>query len=443
MRPPIERVTSADLTMRAISARGRVPQHLGAVLVLDECDPGATARLLAERAALVPGLRRRLEPVPPGCGRPIWVDDGSFDARRHVRRVACPEPGDEGALLDLAIDIVLRPLASDLPLWSATVVTGLTDSAVAVVIVADHVLTDGIGGLAVLARLLDGAGPVDDVPGFATAHPAQPPGRPPLRALIADAWRDRWQAVRGLPGHVRQLGAAAGGGEAAKLTAARRCSLLRPTGPRREVRVVRADVATLKAAAHRYGGTLNDAILTQVAGALHQLLARRGERVEEMCVVIPAALSRTEHLGNLVNPVLVTVPGAGEPARRLVRTVTAMSAARAVASRPSLIAQLGPAFRLLARLGVHRWWMAHQRFMHTLVTNVHGPDEAMFLGGVRIREMIAIPVSENGNMPVTFAVLSYAGTAMISVIADPEALPDLPQLMEELREQVTVVCSRD
>ena len=47
------------------------------------------------------------------------------------------------------------PLPRSRPLWSATFVTGLADGGTGLVIVMNHVLADGIGGLAVLARLVD------------------------------------------------------------------------------------------------------------------------------------------------------------------------------------------------------------------------------------------------------------------------------------------------
>ncbi|WP_084965389.1 wax ester/triacylglycerol synthase domain-containing protein [Thermoactinospora rubra] len=436
MRQTIERATPADLATRAISARGRVPQQMGAVLLLDGrgFDLEAAERLLAERAGRIPRLRQRLTPVPPGCGRPVWLDGPAFDGRRHVWHAICPAPGDERALLDLAAAIVTRPLPQDRPLWSAVFVTGLARGDVALVLVVDHVLTDGLGGLAVLAGLLD------DCPEAADVSPRRPPT---VGELVADAVRDRVRSLSRLPGWLRELRAALRSGEASRLAAARRCSLTRPTGARREVHLARVGLAELKGAAHRHGGTLNDAVLTVVTGALHRLLAARGESVEEFAVMMPVALRRatdTWHLGNKINPVLVTIPATGDCGLRLARTAAVVTRAKAAAARPSLIALFGPVFRWLARLGWHRFWMARQRFMHTLVTNVRGPEQVMALGGSAIREIVAMPVSENGNMPVTFAVLSYAGTVIISVIADPDALTDLPDLVALLREELSALC---
>src|SRR6266536_4018540 len=87
--------------------------QVGACLLLDAgpaFDLSVAQRLVAERVRAVPRLRQRLVRTPPGCGRPVWVDDPSFDISRHLRRTRCPPPGDERALLDLAADVITEPL---------------------------------------------------------------------------------------------------------------------------------------------------------------------------------------------------------------------------------------------------------------------------------------------------------------------------------------------
>jgi hypothetical protein len=82
-------------------------------------DPAAAGRLLAERASAVPRLRQRLVRLPLGAGRPVWLDDPGFDPTRHVRQVRCPPPGEEQALLDVAVAVACDPLPPDRPLWTA------------------------------------------------------------------------------------------------------------------------------------------------------------------------------------------------------------------------------------------------------------------------------------------------------------------------------------
>ena len=49
---------------------------------------------LARRIQLLPMLRWKFLRVPFGLHHPVWVDDPDFDLHYHVRRIACPSPGD-------------------------------------------------------------------------------------------------------------------------------------------------------------------------------------------------------------------------------------------------------------------------------------------------------------------------------------------------------------
>jgi WS/DGAT/MGAT family acyltransferase len=257
---------------------GPAPMHVGAVLVLG-AGPGfgvrEAQRLLGERIRAVPRLRQRLRRAPPGCGRPFWADDPAFDLRHHVRQVPCPAPGDERALLDVAAAVTGEPLPRSRPLWSATFVTGLTEDSTGLVIVMNHVLADGIGGLAVLAKL------VDAVPGRPPSDPKAlfPAPAPRARARAADAWRAE-HATSPPGGSLRQI--RQGFAELGGTCPPRRIpptTLNRPTGPRRRLDVVAADLAAIRELGHAHGGTVNDVILAAVTGALRAMLASRGEEL--------------------------------------------------------------------------------------------------------------------------------------------------------------------
>src|SRR6201997_5809310 len=157
--PSPDRASAADL-MQFATGDGGAAGHIGAVLVLDAA-PGFTVgearRVLGQRIRSVPRLRQRPCQAPPGCGRPYWADDPAFDIDEHVRQVCCPPPGDERALLDLAAAQLSEPLPRSRPLWSATFVTGLADGGTGLLVIVDHVLADGIAGLAVLGMLVDQA----------------------------------------------------------------------------------------------------------------------------------------------------------------------------------------------------------------------------------------------------------------------------------------------
>lgn len=430
----IERASPTDRAFLAMDASGQVPEQFGVILLLDEAggfDLSRARRLIAERIPAVPRLRQRLIRTPFGCGAPIWVDDHEFDIRGHVRTVECAAPGDEPALLDTAVSVIgarLRPAA---PLWSAVFITGLADGTLALVLVLHHVLADGVGGLAVLANLVDAqAGP----PSACFPRPA-----PAAARLAREAFLRRLRGLRHSAQSWRLLRASMGAGGGLRPPRAARCSLNQRTGSRRRLAVVRADIAALRAAAHRHGATTNDAILVAVAGALHRVLMARGEPAGTLVVTVPVSGRRPGDgpaLGNMVSPMLVPVPAIGAVGERLQQVAAQVRAHKAAATGPPPIAVLGWLFRPLAAFGGYHWYMNHQHRFHTLVSHVRGPAERAAFGGSPITSAVPVGLGEGGNVTVHFEVLSYAGTLTLTAVVDPDHFPDPDTLTDALRAEL-------
>jgi diacylglycerol O-acyltransferase / wax synthase len=432
-----ERVGPGDLVMLAMDAGSPVREQLGALLVLRPGPGfaiGAAERLLAERARTVPRLRQRI--VPGRCGRlrPVWSEDPVFDPARHLRRVGCPELGGDRAMVQVAAEVLVEPLPMDRPLWRAVFVTGCADGRVGVVLVVHHCLADGIGGLAVLERLVDQL----DVPAPAEHLRLVPdrPGRAPARRLPS-VWA-------GLTGAARELRAslAAGGGLLAER--AEPCSLLAPTGPRCRLATAEAGLAPLRAAAHRGDGTVNDALLVAVAGALGELLEHRGESVHTVRVAVPVAGPRAtapRGVGNAVAPLVVGIPTGQGPATTLRAVAPVLAAARRAVTAPAPIVVVWPLFRVLAAAGLYHRYMTHQRRIHTLVSNVHGPERMRELAGARVERIIPVAVGEAGNTTVNFMALSYAGGFTVTIVADQDRVPDLPVLADALQAHLDLLAT--
>lgn len=428
--PAIDRASPTDRAFLSMDT-GSVPSQLGVILALDGGFALPRARqLLAERIRAVPRLRQKLVQAPLGCGGPIWVDDDGFDIRNHVSAVGCPAPGDERALLDAAVSVIGTPLPRDAPLWSAVFVTDLAGGQAALVFVLHHALVDGVGGLALLAKLVDQGATTADVP--------FPRPRPGTNGLALDALRRRLRALRSWRNALRLLRTSMAAGGGVRPPRATRCSLIRHTGPRRRLAVVRTDLATLRKAAHRHGATTNDALLVAVAGALRQVLLARGESVDTMAIAVPVSgrVDGEPVPGNMVAPLLVPVPATGAVSSRLARVAAEVRARKASATGPPPIALLGWLFRPLATLGGYRWYMNHQRRLHTLVSHVRGPGARLTFGGVPIRSAIPVAVAEGGNITANFQALTYAGTMTVTVIVDPDRFPDLDTLTAGLRAEL-------
>lgn len=388
--------------MSLASERGSTPMQVGAVLLLDareSLDPGSVLEALARRVRAVPRLRQRLVTVPWGCGRPVWVDDPDFTAARHFSAVRCPAPGGQAAILEVAAELLVARLPRDRPLWAARLVTGPGEGDAALIIVFHHVLADGIGGLAVLASLVDGAA--------GAADPQFPRRMPPRRGLAADAARDRLRSLARLPMVVRRLRTAASQLRPVRGTRPARSSLNTPTGMRRSFATVRVDLDQVLRAGRSHQATVNDVVLSAIAAALHRLLATRGEQVDEFVISVPFSARRKAspgELGNQSGVIPLRVPAVGDPVRRLESLAEITRAAKQTQPGAST-ALLGPLFRLLARTGLFGWFIDHQRLIHTFVSNLRGPAGRLSFLASPITGIIALS-APNGNVTLSFAVLS-------------------------------------
>ncbi|AXH95635.1 wax ester/triacylglycerol synthase domain-containing protein [Ornithinimicrobium avium] len=417
-----ERLSAGDLTVLATDG-GVVPMQIAAVLTLpptERPDRDELVGVLAERLRAVPRLRQRLVRPRTGRGRPRWVDDPDFDLDRHLCVLATAEGH---GLLDVAAELVCARLDRRRPLWCACLVDGGPEGAPGLVIVLHHVLADGLGGLAILGALADP--PLADPPlTAASARPSPPRAVAAARRRVARLPRAVRRGVAGL----RELGL----GERPRLAA--RTSLNRPTGPRRRIVRVAVPLAVVKTAAVEAGGTVNDVVVSTVVGALLDLLHRRGERPGSLVVSVPVSARPRADVGapgNEVGVRPVRVPAVDDDLRRLHAVVALTRAAADTAQRASSAGPLGLAFRVLAKVGAVGWFVNHQRLVHTFVTNLRGPRQRLRLAGHEITSITPVAVNP-GNVSVSFDVLSYAGELGITVVVDPDLVPDLRSLTRSL-----------
>jgi hypothetical protein len=174
-----------------------------------------------------------------------------------------------------------------------------------------------------------------------------------------------------------------------------------------------------------------------VSGALYAVVRDRGETADRFVISVPISARRAAGatgLGNRIGLMAVPVIVAGDPYQRL-RAIARTTRDRKPAASGESAALVGLAFRALARLGLLRWVADRQRLVTTFVTNLRGPDDRLTFLAAPVTDVI--PVSSiSGNVTVGFAVLSYAGTLVVTVVADPQHCPDLPVLVAHLRDEL-------
>jgi WS/DGAT/MGAT family acyltransferase len=427
--------------------------HVGACAIFEGPAPGHDELIeaIVGRLHLVPRYRQRLAFVPFEQGRPVWVDDPHFNPRYHVRDTALPRPGGEEELKRLAGRVFSQALDRSKPLWELWLVQGLQDGRFALLSKTHHALIDGISGVDIATVLFDSA--PDPMP---IARPEQEwiPRPPPSDSqLLADALLERATApgeiVRGVRAAMRGPRKVADRvGEALVGVGAMAWAGLNPAppspfnvriGPHRRFTWVTADLATFKAIKNATGGTVNDVILTVVAGALGRYMRLHGHPTDDVVLkaMIPISIRADVDrgaLGNQVSAMWAPLPvGMTDPIQRLLRIRREMQgikdSGQAVGAQvltslsgfapPTIVAQ---ATRLQSR----------QRFFNVVVTNVPGPQFSLYMLGRRLEAIYPlVPLAKNTALGI--AIMSYDGQLGFGLTADFDALQDVETLAEEVR----------
>ncbi len=204
-----------------------------------------------------------------------------------------------------------------------------------------------------------------------------------------------------------------------------RTSLNRPVGSDRRLAVIRGDLAQAKLVGHMHAATVNDVLMAAIAGGLRELLAGRGEQVDELVLraFIPVSLHheqpgqpRANLDGAMFVPLQVGVP---DPVRRL-ELIAADTAERKKKARPSGGALLPG--RSVQRVALRL--LARQRFMSVYAANVPGPPVPLYFAGARLLEVFPV-VPIMANVTLGIGALTYAGQFNIAVVADRDTCPDI------------------
>jgi diacylglycerol O-acyltransferase len=427
--------------------------HVGALAIFEGPPPPYTEVLdaLRGRLHLVPRYRQKLSVPPAGTGRPLWVDDPSFDIEYHVRHSALPRPGSEDQLLRLAARIFSQQLDRSKPLWEMWMVEGLRDGGFALITKTHHSLIDGIAGVDIAQVIFD-LGPVPmEVPH--PDEPWQPTPEPSAAEVLATGAlgflrtgaRTAAAAVSlaARPGHALRSARVAleGIGEVAwaGLNPAPETPLNVEIGPHRRFCVVRNDLADFKAVKNAFGGTVNDVVLAVVSGALREWLQSRGVRTEglELRALVPVSIRAQDERGTLGNriaamrgPLPVYIE---DPVARL-RTVKASmdglkDSKQAVGAEVLASVQNFAPPTILAQASRINF---STRLFNLIVTNVPGPQFPLYLRGRQLLDVFPVAFLPKDHA-LAIAIMSYNGRINFGLLGDYDALPDIDVIADGIR----------
>jgi WS/DGAT/MGAT family acyltransferase len=446
----LDRLTAVDASF--LHNEGEASHmHVGGVTIFEGPPPAIEDFLdhIRGRLHLVPRYRQRLAVPPLETGRPVWVDDVSFNLEYHVRHTALPEPGDDDQLLMLAARIFSQRLDRAKPLWEMWFVEGLEANRFALVNKTHHALIDGISGVDLMTVLFDLEPVPRRVEGGEEWQPEPAPSpldlmaagvRGTLRGAVDLATRAASAATRPEDSLRQAREAVEGLGEVvwAGLNPAPDTPLNLEIGPHRRIAVVRNDLADFKAIKNELGGTVNDVVLTVVAGALRRWLHSRGVRTEglELRGLVPVSIRAADERGQLGNriaamraPLPVYI---GDPVARLRFVRAAMDGLKQ--SKQAVGAEVMAGVQSFAPptvLAQASRIAFSTRLFNLIVTNVPGPQIPLYLLGRELQDLFPIAFLPDRHA-LAVAIVSYNGMLNFGLLADYDAIPDLDVIEEGL-----------
>lgn len=422
-----ERLSALDTAFLSMEADA-TPMHMGAVATFTprrDWDADHVAGLLAERAARMPYLRRRVRTGLLPFSSAHWEDDPAFDPGRHIAVSKLYDRYAPDPLATFAEHWIAEPLDLDRPLWSVQLVTGLQDGEFALLVKFHHALADGMGAVELALALLD-----DITLPWQRRPVDEPEGTPrsPLGALAESATT--------LLGQAAESASIAG----SVVTSARPYPFS-PTAtansPSRRIGLVRLPASDIRTVRTAHGGTTHDVVLAVLAGALREWMLNRGQRADARALraLVPVSLRGRESrgTGNSLSAYLCELPvEVDDPVERLRLVRKAM--ARNKEAGPHRGAGALPVLANRLPAGLHRLaakaaGQAAPLLFDTVVTTVPVPSIPLSLAGARLREVYPfVPLAPHQSVGI--AVATYRDGVHVGLQANGHAVSDVGSLAD-------------
>jgi WS/DGAT/MGAT family acyltransferase len=393
-----------------------------------------------------------------------WVVDPEFDLSHHlvIEKLPRKPPGrEQEALQDRLAELTMQPLDRQHPLWQFHLVKDYKGGS-ALMVRIHHCIADGIALISVTQSLVDSGVPPPEHP-----HHAHHGGLEGAEDWIADSLLTPFtnMTVKALgaagEGAVRSMGLLMepqkgvergmhGTADLAKLAFHAVADLtalalmeddsatrLKGT-PGRAKRVAWCaplPLADVKAVGKALNCSINDVLLSCVAGAIGEYLRAHGDAIDgkEIRAMVPVnlrALDKAYQLGNQFGLAPLVLPiGLDNPIERVYEVRRRMQGLKG-SMQPLL------AFGLLAVAGALVKPMQDamlglfSRKTTAVMTNVPGPREKLKFCGSTIEENL-VWVPQSGSVGLGVSILSYGGGVQFGVVSDSTLCPDPQAIIDQ------------
>ena len=403
-----------------------------------------------------------------------WVNDRKFDLANHVVLETLPRApkgqshplGQQAALQDRVAALATQRLDPNRPLWQMHLIEDYTGpdgvKGSALIVRIHHCIADGIALISVTMSLVDGGAP-------------PPERRKKHVANGAEDWISETLLKPFTDLTVKALGAV---GEGASRSLGMLDMLNDPKGEAKKglgmsldmakvmVQIVKDGAALalmpddsktrlkgkpggskkvawcepipldeVKAVGKALNCSINDVLLSCVAGALGQYLKSQGDDVhgQEIRAMVPVNLRPMEQaykLGNRFGLVPLVLPiGVENPIERVYEVRRRMSGLKG-SYQPLLAFSLLAVAGLLIKPAQDMMLNLFARKTTAVMTNVPGPKTKLkFCGSTLEQSMFWVP--QSGDVGLGVSILSYGGGVQFGVITDSVLCPEPQRIIDE------------
>jgi WS/DGAT/MGAT family acyltransferase len=203
------------------------------------------------------------------------------------------------------------------------------------------------------------------------------------------------------------------------------------------------ELSDVKAIAYATGTTVNDVLISNLAGALREYMLKVGENPDDIIInaTVPVNLRPLEHaknLGNHFGLVFLKLPiFESNPLKRLEYIHEEMKELKK--SKQAIVS-----FGLLSAIGMAPAKVQNllldqfSKKATTVLTNVPGPQVPLYITGAEVKK-IMFWVPQNGTIGMGISILSYNGKVEFGLIVDKNLISDPQNVIKEFPNQFEVL----
>jgi len=435
-----ERMSPVDRAWLRMDSPANLMMILGVWIIRPGVSYQAVADRLEERLLQYPRFGQRVDVDALGAR---WVPDDDFRIERHVVLEQLPRSAkshEQQALQDRLAELAVEPLDRAHPLWQFHLIEHYQGGS-ALLARIHHCIADGIALIGVTQSMVDGG----VVPQSKAADASNDDALKLVGDLLSGLWSEPKKGVeilleKGLAGSadlVKQAYQAVQDASALAFMSYDSPTRLKGT-PGLRKRVAWCEplpFEEVKAVAHALNCSINDLLMSCVAGAFGAYLRVCGDKTadQEFRAMVPVNLRTLADVGKMGNrfglaPLLLPL-GIENPIERVYEVRRRMSAMKG-SFQPLFTLGLLAAAGLLVKPGQDALLELFSKKTTAVLTNVPGPRAKLkFLGATLEQDLVWVP--QSGTVGLGVSVLSYGGGVQFGLISDAVLCPDPQKIVNK------------